>query len=74
MKPSPLLLWRYLWPGLWTALGLLLTSRSKVVALPAPLRLPEHAIQLLWHERFSNEPGHSWLRDVMIEVTQRFAR
>jgi len=24
MKPSPLLLWRYLWPGLWTALGLLL--------------------------------------------------
>jgi hypothetical protein len=57
-----------------TSLGLLLPSRSKVVALPAPLRLPEHAIQLLWHERFSNEPGHTWLREVLIAVTQRFAR
>jgi DNA-binding transcriptional LysR family regulator len=57
-----------------TSLGLLLPSRSKVVALPAPLRLPSHAIALLWHERFSNEPGHAWLRDVMVDVTQRFAR
>jgi len=57
-----------------TSLGLLLSSRSKVVALPAPLRLPEHAIQLLWHERFSNEPGHAWLREVLITLTQRFAR
>jgi DNA-binding transcriptional LysR family regulator len=57
-----------------TALRLLLPSRSKVVALPAPLRLPGHAIALLWHERFSNEPGHAWLRELIVEVTQRFAR
>jgi DNA-binding transcriptional LysR family regulator len=57
-----------------TALGLLSASRSKVVVLPAPLRLPSHAITLLWHERFSNEPGHAWLREVMIAVTQRFVR
>ena len=57
-----------------TALRLLLPSRSKVVALPAPLRLPGHAIALLWHERFSNEPGHAWLRELIVDVTQRFAR
>jgi DNA-binding transcriptional LysR family regulator len=57
-----------------TALRLLLPPRSKVVALPAPLRLPGHAIALLWHERFASEPGHAWLRDLMVEVTQRFAR
>lgn len=57
-----------------TSLGLLSASRSKVVTLPAPLRLPAHTIALLWHERFTNEPGHAWLRDVLAEVTQRFAR
>jgi DNA-binding transcriptional LysR family regulator len=57
-----------------TSLGLLLGPRSKVVALPAPLRLPAHAITLLWHERFTSEPGHAWLRDVMLEITQRFGR
>lgn len=57
-----------------TALRLLLAPRSKVIALPAPLRLPGHAIALLWHERFSNEPGHAWLRELLVEVTQRFAR
>jgi len=56
-----------------TALSELLPSRAKITVLPAPLRLPDHAIQLLWHERYSNEPGHAWLREVMIQVTQRFA-
>jgi DNA-binding transcriptional LysR family regulator len=57
-----------------TSLGLLLASRSNVITLPAPLPLPAHAITLLWHERFTREPGHAWLRDVLVEVTQRFAR
>jgi DNA-binding transcriptional LysR family regulator len=51
-----------------SSLARLIGGRSKVVALPAPLRLPEHAIQMVWHERFSNEPGHAWLRDVLLEV------
>ena len=56
-----------------SSLALLLSPSSKLVALAAPLRLPEHAIQLLWHERFTNDPGHAWLRDVLTEVTARFA-
>jgi DNA-binding transcriptional LysR family regulator len=53
-----------------TALGRLLGARSKVVVLPAPLPLPRHAVQMLWHERFSNDPGHAWLRDALQEVAR----
>jgi DNA-binding transcriptional LysR family regulator len=53
-----------------TSLGRLIGARSKVIALPAPLRLPEHALQMLWHERFSNEPGHAWLRDVLLDIAK----
>lgn len=56
-----------------TSLAQLLPARAKVVASAPPLRLPEHAVQLLWHERFSNDPGHAWLRELSIEVTRRFA-
>lgn len=56
-----------------TTLGRLLTTRPRVMALPAPLRLPEHAIQMLWHERFSNEPGHAWLRGLVLDVTKSMA-
>ncbi len=53
-----------------TALARLLPARTRVVALPAPLRLPQHALHMLWHERFSNEPGHAWLRGVLQDVTR----
>jgi DNA-binding transcriptional LysR family regulator len=57
-----------------SSLARLLGARSKVVALPPPLRLPQHAIQLLWHERFSNDPGHAWLRNALLEVAKIYGR
>jgi DNA-binding transcriptional LysR family regulator len=39
-----------------------------VAALTPPLPLPEHAINLVWHERYSNDAGHHWLRELIIEV------
>ncbi|MET0285443.1 MAG: LysR family transcriptional regulator [Polyangiales bacterium] len=36
---------------------------SGVAPLPSPLPLPRHSVNLLWHERFDNDPGHQWLRD-----------
>jgi DNA-binding transcriptional LysR family regulator len=51
-----------------TALGRLLPARSAVVSVPAPLRLPRHALHMVWHERFSNEPGHAWLRNILQAV------
>lgn len=41
-----------------------------VAILPPPLPLPEHSIDLVWHERFSNDPGHVWLRELMAEVAR----
>jgi DNA-binding transcriptional LysR family regulator len=41
-----------------------------VVALPAPLPLPQHSVNLLWHERFDNDPGQRWLRERIGEVAR----
>lgn len=42
-----------------------------IAILPPPLPLPEHSIDLVWHERFSNDPGHVWLRELMADVAER---
>jgi DNA-binding transcriptional LysR family regulator len=46
----------------------LVPSDAPIVALPPPLRLPRHRINLLWHERFSKDPGHGWLRGLVTEI------
>lgn len=51
-----------------TALSRLAPSPHAVASLPAPLALPGHTVHLLWHERFTHEPGHRWLRELIAEV------
>jgi len=41
---------------------------STLASRPAPLDIPEHAITMIWHPRFTEEPGHRWLRQLMIDV------
>jgi DNA-binding transcriptional LysR family regulator len=36
---------------------------------PAPLDIPEHAITMIWHPRFTEDPAHRWLRQLMLDVT-----
>lgn len=48
-----------------------LGSPTKVVALPVPVPLPEHSVQLVWHERFGHEPGHRWLRERTVEAARK---
>jgi len=51
------------------------SSLSKCSAAPAlisyrvPLDIPEHAITMIWHPRFTEDPSHRWLRDLMLDVT-----
>jgi DNA-binding transcriptional LysR family regulator len=45
-------------------------SDSDVVAIPAPLALPRHSVNLLWHERFDNDPAHQWLRELLSDVAR----
>ena len=36
---------------------------------PLPVDVPSHAITMLWHARFTEDPAHRWLRSLMVEVT-----
>jgi len=53
-----------------SALARLVPADLEIVALPPPLRLPRHSINLIWHERFSKDRGHGWLRDLVSEVAR----
>jgi DNA-binding transcriptional LysR family regulator len=52
-----------------TALARLASADAAIVALPPPLPLPGHCVDLVWHERFSEDRGHCWLRGLLTEVT-----
>lgn len=42
-----------------------------VVALPAPLPLSTHSLNLVWHERFTRDAGHEWLRTLLTARTDK---
>jgi DNA-binding transcriptional LysR family regulator len=45
-----------------------------ITALAPPLPLPEHALDLLWHERFTKDPAHAWLRTSITDVVRDVLR
>lgn len=38
-----------------------------LVELPLPLELPSITYLLTWHERFDQDPGHQWLRQMLMD-------
>ena len=42
---------------------------STLASRPVPLDVPEHAITMIWHPRFTEDPAHRWLRELMVDVT-----
>ena len=36
---------------------------------PCPLNIPDAALSVAWHNRFDNDPGHCWLRQLILETT-----
>lgn len=48
-------------------------NASALRSVAAPLDLPGHSITMVWHSRFTDDPGHGWLRDVMSEVAPKRA-
>jgi hypothetical protein len=57
-----------------SALAHVVPAQLPVVALAPPVRLPRHSINLVWQERFSSDPGHTWLRGVVAEVARAVYR
>ncbi len=47
-----------------------LAKRFGLCTLPPPLPLPEHSVDLIWHQRFAADPGHRWLRDQIAAVAR----
>lgn len=56
------------------ALGYLAPASLGVVAVECPLPLPHHSVNLVWHERYSKDAGHTWLRQLVIALAQRLGR
>jgi DNA-binding transcriptional LysR family regulator len=52
------------------ALARVVPGNLPVVSLRPPLRLPRHSVNLTWHERFSKDQGHGWLRRLLFEVAR----
>jgi DNA-binding transcriptional LysR family regulator len=51
-----------------SSLARLIAPGSRVACVAAPLALPQHAVQMVWHERFTNDPGHVFLRELLLGV------
>lgn len=47
---------------------------KEVVSVAPPLPLPEHNVNMLWHERFNQDPAHTWLRELLVEVATEAGR
>jgi DNA-binding transcriptional LysR family regulator len=45
------------------------STASTLASHPAPFDIPEHAITMIWHPRFTEDPPHRWLRQLMVDVT-----
>lgn len=54
-----------------TRLGRLAASRLPLRLLEPPLPLPTFAMHVSWHARWHHDPGHRWLRGVVIEELRR---
>jgi DNA-binding transcriptional LysR family regulator len=52
------------------SLATLVPAGLPIVSLPPPLRVPGHSLHLIWHERFSDDDGHRWLRDLVAAVVR----
>jgi len=47
-----------------------LNDVAPVKIFPMPLRVPETREVLVWHKRNEPDPGHAWLRELLIEVAR----
>jgi DNA-binding transcriptional LysR family regulator len=41
-----------------------------VKIFPLPTRVTETREVLVWHKRNEPDPGHAWMRDILVEVAR----
>ena len=49
-----------------------LRSSSNLVVFPIParIRVPELSFEEIWHARYEDDPGHRWLRELIIDAVR----
>jgi DNA-binding transcriptional LysR family regulator len=45
------------------------STASTLASRSAPIGIPEHAITMIWHPRFTEDPPHRWFRELMLDAT-----
>lgn len=53
------------------ALGRVRAYATRLVSCATPIAIPEHALTMVWHPRFGEEPAHRWLRATLVDVVGR---
>ena len=53
-----------------TGLSRLSPPVPSVASTPTPLPIAEHRVEMLWHERFSSDAAHAWMRALVAEVAR----
>lgn len=53
-----------------TRLAQQLARHLPIRVLPAPLSLPGFTVALGWHERMRDDPAHTWLRRLIVEIAR----
>ncbi|MBX2801914.1 MAG: LysR family transcriptional regulator [Myxococcales bacterium] len=46
-------------------------ARTGLERLAPPLDLPRSRVRMVWHDRWSEDPGHAWLRSILSSSAQR---
>jgi DNA-binding transcriptional LysR family regulator len=48
-----------------------MARRHGLTLFDPPIELPAYEEEVLWHERFDDDPAHRWLRDVLARVSRK---
>lgn len=52
-------------------LALAFCKRLNLQVLAVPVAIPSFRIMMLWHERHHSDPGHSWLRSLIVDSASK---
>ena len=48
-----------------------MSSDLTVFPVPLPMKIPELEFIQIWHKRYEGDPGHCWLRDLVLEAVRK---
>lgn len=46
----------------------ILSAHSPTRVLPLPVPMPGYQVRQHWHERMQKDPGHTWLRNLIVDI------